>query len=103
VTRLPIPRRLRIRGRVWRVEIVPEPPTIRGVPHAGTCDHRRRRIEVWRGLPRFEREVTFAHELGHALVGRPRPGQRSAEERVVERLAGPLREMLSQRGEALGV
>ncbi len=92
--RLRIPRRLRIRGRTWTVELTWEPPTIKRVPHRGTCDHRRRRIEVWRGLPRVEREVVFAHELGHALVGRPRPGQREIVERIVRRLERPLRVLL---------
>ncbi len=92
--RLRIPRRLRIRGRIWTINLTREPPAINGAPHRGTCDHRRRRIEVWRGLPRIEREVVFTHELGHALVGRPRPGQREIEERIVRRLEQPLRALL---------
>lgn len=93
--RLAIPRRLRIRGEAWRVVLTPDPPLVRGQACAGSCNHLRREIAIWRGLSRPRREVVFAHELVHALSGRRRSmAELAQEERVARRLAGPLRALL---------
>ncbi len=96
--RLRIPRRLRIRGRTWRVVFTRRPPRAaasRGKRCWGVCRHNRAVISIWAGLLRRQREETFAHEILHALAG-PAPSLRdaAAEERIVARMAPALREVL---------
>ncbi len=92
--RLRIPRRLRIRGRVWRILLTPEEPEWCGRKCWGLTDHATRRILIWAGLPRRQLELTFCHELGHALAGVGPPVDVLVEEAIIERMAPALRELL---------
>ncbi len=93
--RLRIPCRLRIRGRVWRVELVPDRPRARGGECWGLCEHATRTISIWAGLSRREREITYAHELLHAMTGMLPGVDPAIEEHVIRQLAVPMRALLA--------
>lgn len=88
---LAIPRRLRISGREWRVILTQEAPTLKpGRPLSGYCDYDAHELVIYAGQPRLKQELTFVHEVLHAMLGR----QRRYDEGVIRRLEGPLREVL---------
>jgi hypothetical protein len=89
--RLAIPRRVRLRGRSWRVRT--SRTLWRDERAVGLCRKEEREILISASLTRREREVTLCHEILHALWPE---GVCSAEdeERIIARLEEPFRALL---------
>jgi hypothetical protein len=78
--RIRIPNKLRIAGKIWRVRFRDDLQKTEKV--VGQCLYAPRIIEIDSTLPRSEQEMTFVHELLHAIFPRTACSSR-LEEKVV--------------------
>lgn len=88
--RIAIPRRVKLRGRWWSVRLTSRKrkrAEMRGL--RGLCDLEARVIWIDANADRLEREVTYVHEVLHALFP-PGVVAGDVEERIVSELEGPL-------------
>ena len=62
-----IPKRLKIGGHTYNVEMVDRVETDPGEDNLGDCEWKLNRIRIKKGLPHTQTEETFFHEAIHAL------------------------------------
>jgi hypothetical protein len=102
-TRLAIPRRIRLRGKVYRVRYTRKlGDKMGGGAWRGLCEPDTATIWIDPRQPREERERTFLHEVLHGLLPETYdPTDTTAEERIVTALEGPLHDLLLTRALAV--
>lgn len=93
--RIAIPRRVKLRGRWWSVRLTSKPKRAEMHGLRGLCDLDERAIWIDRSCGRPERELTYVHEVLHAIWPRG-VVTHEAEEELISALERPLAEAIAR-------
>lgn len=61
-----IPKKIKVGGHIYKVEVVDRVETDPGENNCGDCDWQINRIRVKKDLPESQKAETFLHEIIHA-------------------------------------
>lgn len=88
-----IPKKFQILGQTWTVQY-PNKVIVEGESVLGSCDSDHCIIQIRKNLKKELKELTFYHELTHAILDTMEYRKLSADETFVERISKALYQIM---------
>jgi len=86
-----IPKQFEIFGLTFKVK---QPWKVDSGNHWGECDYSKKTIKVLRSLNREQKEITYLHEMTHAILDVLEYNELSSDEEFIERFSKALHQVL---------